>query len=215
VFLFWRASGFTGQAYVGLTLRAGGKMNLEYLYDNLEKAGVEFSEGLNDIEIIQIEEYHLFKFPPDYKDFLMGKMPITKGFYNWRDYKSTAIKEAFEWPLIGILFDIENNAFWADGWGEKPNSKDEREKVAKEQLQSFPKLIPIKGHRYIPCFPNEINNPVYSVYQTDIIYYGTNLENYLANEFSYYFRGPNQEYQIEQNEIKIIPKWHELIELNK
>jgi len=30
---------------------------------------------------------------------------------------------------------------------------------------------------------------VFSVHQTDIIYYGAHLQNYLENEFSYYFRG--------------------------
>jgi len=187
-------------------------MNIKYIYENLKNAGIEFSAGLSEKEIIQIEEYHLFKFPPDYKELLLEKLPISGGFYNWRDYKSTVIKEAFEWPLVGIIFDIENNEFWADEWGEKPNTKEEREKIAKDKISNFPKLIPINGHRYIPCFPNEINNPVYSVYQTDIIYYGTNLENYLANEFAYYFRCSNQGYQIEKSEIKIIPKWYEFIQ---
>lgn len=187
-------------------------MNTNYIYDNLKKSGVEFSSGLSEKEIIQIEEFHLFKFPPDYKEFIMGKLPTNKGFYNWRDYKSKTIIDALEWPIIGILFDIDNNVFWADEWGEKPNTKEEREIKAKKEFSDFPKLIPINGHRYIPCFPSEINNPVYSVYQTDIIYYGTNLENYIANEFSYYFRGPNQQYQIEESEIKIIPKWYDFIE---
>ena len=46
-----------------------------------------------------------------------------------------------------------------------------------------PKLIPLFGHRFLPDRPREAGNPVFSVYQTDIIYYGTNLANYFANEF--------------------------------
>ena len=39
----------------------------------------------------------------------------------------------------------------------------------------------------LPDRPREAGNPVFSVYQTDNIYYGRDLFNYFCNEFSYYF----------------------------
>lgn len=59
-----------------------------------------------------------------------------------------------------------------------------QERIAKEKYLEFPKLIPIYSHRYIPSHPNEIGNPIFSVYQMDIIYYGFDLTTYFANEFS-------------------------------
>jgi hypothetical protein len=45
------------------------------------------------------------------------------------------------------------------------------------------KLIPIYGHRMMPDEPHLPGNPVFSVYQTDIIYYGYDLADYLRHEF--------------------------------
>jgi hypothetical protein len=52
-----------------------------------------------------------------------------------------------------------------------------------EKLREYPRLMPIYGHRYIPCLPHEAGNPIFSVYQTDIIFYGFGLANYFQNEF--------------------------------
>ncbi len=51
--------------------------------------------------------------------------------------------------------------------------------------QAVNSVVPIFGHRYIPSFPLEEGNPVFSVYQMDIIYYGYDLANYLSVEFQF------------------------------
>ncbi len=51
-------------------------------------------------------------------------------------------------------------------------------------MDKVPKLIPIYSHRYIPSSLNEIGNPVYSVHQTDIIYYGKDLWDYFNIAFN-------------------------------
>jgi len=86
-----------------------------------------------------------------------------------------------------MCFDIENNVFWPDSWGAKPASLTEAFEIAKQKIETAPKLIPVFGHRYLPDRPSLEGNPVFSVYQTDIIYYGSNLWNYFENEFSDYF----------------------------
>ena len=35
--------------------------------------------------------------------------------------------------------------------------------------ETVPKLIPVNGHRYVPWFPDIVDVPVISIYQTDII----------------------------------------------
>lgn len=69
--------------------------------------------------------------------------------------------------------------------GIAPKQLDEKLLVAKEQVIKITKLIPIYSHRYIPYLSNQQLAPILSVYQTDIIYYGTNLWNYFEHEFTY------------------------------
>jgi len=84
-------------------------------------------------------------------------------------------------PWEGIAFDIEHN-FWWPAWGTRPTVLSEALIVAKAAMAQVPRLIPVYGHRYLPSEPHLAGNPVFSVVQTDIIYYGTDLRNYLAVE---------------------------------
>ena len=68
------------------------------------------------------------------------------------------------------------------------------------------------GHRFIPATPSESDNPIFSVYQTDIICYGRNLLEYLENELSLAAFG-KQRYQISEP-VKVIPFWSHLVDLN-
>ena len=45
------------------------------------------------------------------------------------------------------------------------------------------KLVPLYAHRFLPAAPAQEPSPVLSVYQTDVIYYGDNLLDYIAHEF--------------------------------
>ena len=53
-----------------------------------------------------------------------------------------------------------------------------------EAVRAAPPLIPLIGHRYLPSQPNESANPVFSVYQSDIIYYGRDLADYFERELT-------------------------------
>lgn len=44
-------------------------------------------------------------------------------------------------------------------------------------------MIPIYGHRYLPAGRGTHGHPVLSIYQTDIIVYGTDLADYINNDF--------------------------------
>jgi hypothetical protein len=180
----------------------------------LQKAGVVFAAPLTREEIRDIEAQYHFQFPPDLREFLMFALPISNGFVNWRDSTEREIVDRLGWPLVGMCFDIQNNSFWPAAWGERPSSLEEAFEIARKVVKTAPALIPIRGHRYIPDRPHEPGNPVFSVYQTDVIYYGSDLFDYLENEFSYYFRGPGEHYGLGA-EIRAIEFWSELVRWNE
>jgi len=84
-----------------------------------------------------------------------------------------------------MLFDLQSNDYWINSWGDKPTAYEEKEIIAKQKYLTFPKLIPIYSHRYIPMEPMDEGNPVFSVYQMDIVYYGYDLATYFSNEFHF------------------------------
>ena len=157
----------------------------------LKDKNILFDNGLNDVEFLQVEQKFNLCFPPDLKIFLQTGLPISDKFPNWRKaltdtQTADIINERLEEPLSGVLFDIEHNNFWTtELWGELPNTLQQKLSIATDNLKDYPKLIPIFAHRYISGEPNENDNPIYSVYQTDIIYYGYDLASYLANEFGF------------------------------
>ena len=174
-------------------------------------AGVAFELGLTELEVKRVEDFHEFKFPPDLRDPLMFGLPTSKGWPNWRAVTNPEIEQMMTWPYEGFCFDIEHNVFWLDEWGPEPNTNEAAFAIAREKINQAPKLIPICGHRYVPAEPNLVGNPVFSVYQTDIIYYGGDLGSYLENEFYYYFETPR--YFLKEP-IRRIDFWAHLAELN-
>jgi hypothetical protein len=69
------------------------------------------------------------------------------------------------------------------GAGELGIAADRASAIVTDALARAPRLIPICAHRYMPDSPVQEGNPVFSVWQTDIICYGTDLSRYLACEF--------------------------------
>jgi hypothetical protein len=166
------------------------KEQISELIKLLTDKGVFFADGLTKTEIGAIKQKFNVVFPPDLARFLMTALPTSDDFVNWR--KGLALKEIemkirkrMEWPFDGMVFDIENNNFWVDNWGQKPDTVEERKKIARQHFDKYPKLVPVYSHRYIPNEPFEDWNPVFSVHQMDIIYYGYDLPTYFANEFNF------------------------------
>jgi hypothetical protein len=151
---------------------------------------VAFEKGLTEKECETLEDMFEIVFPCDYKAFIQTELPVSQDFTKWRLALSSAeakkkIQEQFEFVQDGILFDIENNGYWERSWGEKPQNLNEQFEIAKRFLKTYPKLIPIYSHRYIPEKPSDAGNPILSVVQTDIICYGADLAHYFSNEFSF------------------------------
>jgi len=195
-------------------------LDVNYLKEILIKKGITIEEGLSDEEFEKIENFYSIKFPISLRTLFKSFLPIGSGFYNWRDFSEenvTYIKNKLNWPLEGMLFDVVHNGFWKKCFGPKTNDINENQDIVINYIKNssneiVPKLIPICGHRYVPCYPDVMNMPVISVYQTDIIYYGFDLEDYFENEFGAIDKCKNQaDINYKKEEVNI-PFWTEIIE---
>ena len=108
-----------------------------------------------------------------------------------------------------MAFDIKNSAFWMKDWGDRPSLLEHAIAIADAAVKAAPVLIPVYSHRYLPALPTEAGNPVLSVYQTDIIYYGRDLRSYLRCEF-----GGLEREEAVKGEPRTIPFWTKLLDAN-
>ena len=151
--------------------------------DAMRDAGIQFAAGLTQNQIEAAEALHDFRFPPDLRAFPEFAVPIGERFPDWRSPGSEFIQDRLSWPAEGICFDVEHNSFWLSDWGPKPDSLQAALARARDAIRAAPFLVPVYSHRYLPAVPCVAGNPVFSVYQTDIIYYGLDLCSYLFAEF--------------------------------
>jgi hypothetical protein len=139
------------------------------------------SPGLSDAEIARIEDEFGFHFAADHRDFLAAGLPSGRGWPDWRGSDREALRDRLAAPVEGVLFDVARNEFWYEGWGPRPTSDDDAVGVARRYLMTVPRMIPLYSHRYLPAALT--GHPVLSIYQTDIVTYGSNLEDWLHKEF--------------------------------
>jgi len=164
------------------------------LIDLLRKQNITLERGLTDEEVELIETKYAICLPPDLRLLLQTALPVFKGFPNWRlalrsPEEYSEILSQLDWPWEGMVFDMEHNNFWLKEWGVRPETKEEQIRIARQFYDSWPRLIPMYIHRYIPSTPLEAGNPIFSVYQMDIIYYGMDLPDYLSCEFKFALPG--------------------------
>lgn len=183
----------------------------EHHRSTLERAGVRFEPPLTAEELARAEAAYELVFPHDLRAFLGFALPVSPGWPNWRRLDDAAIIEALRAPWEGIAFDIEQGVFWLPSWGPEPDAADEATAIARKHFEQAPKLVPVCGHRYMPVRPATAGNPVFSVHQTDIIHYGSDLWGYFQNEFSFYYGTPVHQLP---EPIRRIDFWSSLIDAN-
>jgi len=138
--------------------------------------------GLSAAELAATEKRAGARFPPDLCELLRATVPTGPQFPDWRGDPREAIDCFRKRVIEGIQFDAIHSGVWLQSWGERPAEKDVVGVVA-QLVRDAPVLIPVYGHRAIPNEPLEAGNPVFSLVQTDVIVYGSNLREYLVNEF--------------------------------
>lgn len=187
----------------GVTLTFGEPIISEFHRKRLAE-GRLWAEGYTQSELDVAQEKYGLVFPPDLVAMLRECRPVLA--YDWRS-DDKEIREMLKWPFEGLLFDVENNVLWWPEWGDRPATPEARSEVLAKVVSEAPKLIPLVSHRYLPTEPNEAGNPVFSVYQSDVIYYGGDLANYFEREFV------NPRAPLPQH-IKHVRFWSDLVERN-
>lgn len=173
----------------------------------LKRQGVKFEVGLTVEEVTKIEDIYKIKFPKSLREFLMIVLPISKGFFNWRNLEQDNvmfIKKVINRPIEDVD-ELAEDVYWCDDWGEEPENEMDIALIVRERLKSAPKLIPVYEHRYIPMIIED-NPPIISIHDIDIIYYGQNLEDYFKVEF-----GGKEQSEIEFENINPIPFWSDIM----
>jgi hypothetical protein len=175
----------------------------------LQAKEIPLSAGLSSSELSNAEEQCGTPFPPDLREFLQNVVPVAPGFPDWRSMPREELASWLGDPFGGIAFDIEHNSFWWPAWGPRPAQLAAAKEVARAALELVPRLVPIFGHRFLPTEPLERGNPVFSVVQTDIIYYGRDLRSYFEQEF-----GGAPYHEVVEPAPRFVRFWSELVRRN-
>ena len=155
----------------------------------LKNNGVVFEKGLNADEIGKVEKVYEIKLPLVWKEFFKTALPVSRGFYNLRDFSNENVE---------LIKSVMKRPF--DDFKEKLES----EKLPKQLYKEFekaPKLFPIFSHRFIPSGDFD-DPPVFSIMQTDIIVYGKDLYEWAQNEY----RPKNTMFSVKEIKTKV-PFW--------
>ena len=164
-----------------------------------------WTKGYTQAQLDEAQERFALKFPPDLVALYREKRPVDA--YDWTRDLDT-IRSMITGPLEGLWFDVQHNVLWLPEWGDKPSKPDDQYAILKAAVEAAPKMIPIYSHRYLPEEPHETGNPIFSVVQSDIIYYGSNLEDYFQREFYGYTSRP---YPVAFKQIRF---WSMMVERN-
>ena len=166
-----------------VALKDGGMSDelVEAAVSLLVKADVRLDTGLSQAEREAIEARFGFTFAPDHAALLTACLPAGDGWPGWRSEPLESLSRRVAAPIEGALFDVSVNSFWPASWGVKPDDDAEAADVARARLLLWPTMVPLYSHRYMAAGP--AGHVVFSIHQTDVVYYGSNLLDYFRREF--------------------------------
>jgi hypothetical protein len=141
------------------------------------------ARGLSPNQIASIETQLGFHVPEDFAYLFQNLQDPGGVLFPWSNFNKREYDDALRWVLHGIEFDIEQSHFWLERWGQRPTVLSAALDIARKDFETWPKLLPIYGHRFLAAEPCRSGNPVFSIMQTDIVYYGADLPHYLVHEF--------------------------------
>ncbi len=147
--------------------------------------GVEFAPGMTGSEIDEIAAASGAPVPAELSMFLMSGVPIAPKWARWVDGPETVLATSREWIKRAFAFDVEQSQYWHPSFGERPQDPREAVEIATDFVAGTPALLPIYAHRFLATAPVDGQRAVLSVWQAvDSIFYGNDLADYFANEFS-------------------------------
>ncbi len=181
-------------------------MNTQIL-ELLKNRDILLEPGLTTDEFDQIQNIYDVEFPAPLHDFLGSILPVSKGFYNWRNFSKhnvEFIKACMQFP-VEYICNQTNEVDWNEEWGIEPTNEEVRDDEIRKRALNAPKLIPIYLHRYMPL--GHFNRyPIISIHGIDVIYYGKDINDYIRNEFG---NGNRAGYDYET--IQKVPFWTDLM----
>jgi len=146
----------------------------------LRQAGVMLDAGLSRAEREAVEVRFGFTFAPEHAQLLAACLPIGVAWPDWRHGTEESLRGWLDAPVEGVLFDVSTNGFWPASWGRRPEDPQEAIRRARSRLLLWPRMVPVRGHRYLPAGPQ--GRAVFSIHQSDVVYYGSDLLDYLQHE---------------------------------
>ncbi|MEU4745478.1 hypothetical protein AB0G02_34140 [Actinosynnema sp. NPDC023658] len=152
-----------------------------------------------------VEEGFGFEFADDHRAMLGAVLPTGPGWPDWRSDDRDTLLGLLAQPVDGVLFDVVENDFWHESRGERPSDDDAAVERAEAHLTTAPRMIPVFFHRCLPAGRGTFGNPVFSLHQTDVVHYGFDLLDYVANEF--HVRTPDRP----RRHPAPIPFWDDLV----
>ena len=165
--------------------------------------------GANEQQISAVESHLDQVLPPDLRWLVANTHDPDGYFFPWVQDVSD-IDSFRDWVFRGIAAHISGAMDWLSAWGPRPEDKQERLDIFTTHFTAWPKLLPVYGHRAIPVSPTKPGNPVFSIMETDIIYYGTSLANWISIEFANAPEAYARNLRIE--EARHIPVWSDFAE---
>jgi hypothetical protein len=156
--------------------------------------------GYSPSELDDIQDRWQLRFPGDLLDLLRERRSVIRvdpldilrqqrsgilvgrSDFDWITSDPREIRRQLDWPFEGFWFDVQHNDVWWPEWGDKPANAAECHRQLKEVFATAPRLIPLFSHRYLPEEPVERGNPVFSVYQCDVVHYRADLYDYIERE---------------------------------
>lgn len=169
---------------------------------------VEWTQGYSVSELDDAQARYGLRFPPDFIALLREPQPIH--IYDWR-HDDVAIRKALEWPLEGLLFDLEHSDLWRPQWGDRPDTMGGRAERVTDLVHAAPRLVPIFGHFYVPEEPCVSGNPVFSVWQSEVTHYATDLTDYVRRQ-----AGPGAvPLEPVTGTVRYIRFWSDLVDANR
>ena len=138
--------------------------------------------GMSPAEVRSVEAQLGFPMPDDFAFLLRNVRDPGSTLFPWANFTMAKYEEMIGRVLEGIEFDVEHG-LWLERWGRRPHGLAPAIALVRNDFATWPRLLPIYAHRFLAAEPCRTGNPVFSIVQTDIIYYGSDLGNYLMNEF--------------------------------
>jgi hypothetical protein len=156
----------------------------ETMLGELAQHGVAVEPGLSTSELTRVEAAIEASVPPELKLLWATGFPTGNSWPKWRPDPITQAADDRDWIHQAFSFDVKANGYWIKAWGQRPRDDKEAVDITVGHVSSWPPLVRVYSHRFMPTEPGTVGGPVLSVFQaTDSIIYGYDLAHYLHHEF--------------------------------